>query len=76
MVLVYGDDIFCIQKDALVVIDALEIIYVMKHLGENIEKVQTQDSKFMWATHSGDYCKAETANLEKTLTADGKNLLK
>ena len=47
-----------------VVIDALEIIYVMEHgntgqidyyLGANIEKVKTQDSKVMWETHSGDY---------------------
>jgi len=28
----------------------------------------------MWATHSGDYCKAAIANLEKTLPADGKSL--
>ena len=30
MVLVYVDDIFCIHKDASVVIDALASIYVME----------------------------------------------
>ena len=64
MVLVYIDDILCIQKDMSVVIDALEIIYVMEYgntgqidyyLGANIEKVKTQDSKVMWETHNGDY---------------------
>ena len=67
-----------------VVIDALEIIYVMEHgntgqidyyLGANIEKVKTQDSKVMWETHSGDYWKASIANLEKIMTDDGKSLL-
>ena len=83
MVLVYIDDILCIQKDMSVVIDALEIIYVMKqvrmvppdrYLGANTEKVQTQDGKVMWETHSGDDFKAAIANLENTLTADGKIL--
>ena len=53
MVLVYIDDILCIHKDTLVVVNALESIYVMKqgimgppyrYLGENIEKAQIQDS--------------------------------
>ena len=38
--------------------------------------MQTQDGKVMWATHSGNYCKAEISNPEKTLTADGKSLLR
>ena len=42
------------------------------YLGTNIKKVQAQDSKIMWATHSGYYCKAEIKNLEKTLMDDGK----
>ena len=67
MVLVYVDDILCIYKDTLVVIYALVSIYFMKqgsmgppdrYLGENVRKVQTQDGKFMWDIHSGDYCKA------------------
>ena len=50
MVLVYVDYILCIQKDTLVVIDALKNIYVWKqvsmgppyrYLGANTEKVQT-----------------------------------
>ena len=78
MVLVYVDYIQCIHKDMSVVIDALASIYVMKqgsmgltdrYLGENNEKLQTQNSKVMWDTHSGDYSKAAIANLEKTLTA-------
>ena len=83
MVLVYVDDILCIHKDTLVVIDALASIYVMKqgrmgpsyrYLGAKIEKLQKQYGKVMWATHSRDYYKAANANLEKTLTADGKRL--
>ena len=83
MVLVYVDDILCIHKDTLVVIDAMASIYIMKqgsmgppdrYLGVNIKKVQTQDVNVMWATHNGDYCKAEIANLEKTLTDDRKSL--
>ena len=44
-----------------VVIDSLEIIYVMKqgsmgltdrYLGANIEKVQTQDGKVVWSYYS------------------------
>ena len=74
----------CIHKDTLVVIDALASIYVMKqgsmgppdrYLGANIEKLQTQDSKVMWATHSRDYCNLVITNMEKTLTYDGKSLL-
>ena len=42
-------------------------------LGSNIDKVQTQDGKDMWATHRGDYCEAVIANMEKTLTDDGKS---
>ena len=54
MVLVYVDDIFCIHKNTLVVIDSLASIYVMKqesmgplgrYVGENINKVHMQDSK-------------------------------
>ena len=50
MVLVYVYDILCIQRDTLVVIDALVSIYVMRegsmvpparYLGANIERVQT-----------------------------------
>jgi hypothetical protein len=72
-----------LHKDTSVVIDALASICVMKegsmgppdrYLGANIDKVQTQDGKVMWTMHSGDYCKAAIANLEKTLTADGKSL--
>ena len=83
MVLVYVDYILCIHKDTSVVIYALVIICVMKqgsmvppyrYLGANIDKVQTQYGKFIWATHSGDYCKAEIANIEKTLTDNGKSL--
>ena len=83
MVLVYVNDIFCILKDTLVVIDAMEIIYVMKegsmgppdsYLEENTEKTHTQDSKVMWATHIGDYFKTAIENMEKTLKADGKIL--
>ena len=67
MVLVYVGDILSIHKDTSVVIDAMESIYVTKqgsivppdrYLGENIEKVQTQEGKVMWVTHSGDYCKS------------------
>ena len=84
MVLVYVDDISCIHKDASVVIDALVSIYVVKqvsmelpgrYLGAKINKVQTQDGKVMWETHSGDCCKSEITNLEKTLTDDRKSLL-
>ena len=83
IVLVYGDDILCTHKDALVVIDALTSIYVMeqgsmgppeRYLGSNIEKVQTQDGKVMWANHSGDYCKSAIVYMEKTLAADEKTL--
>jgi len=85
MVLVYVDDILCsIHKETSVVIDTLASIYVIKKgsigpphhfLGKKIEKVQTQVVvKGIWATHSGDYCKAAITNLEKTLTADGKSL--
>ena len=83
-VLVYIDDILCIHKDTLVVIDALVSIYIMKevrmgppdrYLGSNTKKMQTQDGKVMWATHSRDYCKAVIANTEKTLMDDGKRLL-
>ena len=45
-----------------------------RYLGANIEKVQTQESAVLWETHSGYYCKSEIANLDKTLTADGKIL--
>ena len=74
MVLVYVDYIFCIQKDMLVVIDALASIYVMKqgsmgltdhYFGENNKKVHTQDGKVLWENHSGYYCKAAIANMEK-----------
>ena len=60
MVLVYVDDILCIHKDTSVVIDDLESIYFMKqgrmgppnrYLGANIEKMQTQYGKVMWANH-------------------------
>ena len=83
MVLVYVDDILCIHKYTSVVIDDLASIYVMeqvnmglpdRYLGENIDKVQTQDGKVMWATHIGDYCKGKIINMERTLTADGKIL--
>ena len=61
MVLVYVDDILCLHKDTPVVIDDLESIYFMKkgrmgppnrYLGANIENMQTQYGKVMWATHS------------------------
>ena len=60
----------------LVVIYALESIYVMKQgsMGPPEQCLGAQDGKVMWATHSRDCCKAEIANLEKTLTADGKSL--
>ena len=83
MVLVYDDDILCIHKDTLVVIDYLTSFYIMKqgimgppyhYLGSNIEKVQTQEGKDLWATHRGDYCEAVIVNMEKTLTYDGKIL--
>ena len=45
-----------------------------RYLVANIERVQTQEGKVMWVTHSGDYCKSEIANLEKTLAADGKRI--
>ena len=79
----YVDDILCIYKDTAVVIDALASINVMKqgsmgltdhYLGASIEKVKMQDDKVMWETHSGDDFKAAIANLENTLTADGKTL--
>ena len=63
----------------MVVIDALASIYVIKkgsmgprerYLVANIDKVQMRDGKVLWATHSREYCKAEIANMEKTLTAD------
>ena len=82
MVLVYDDDILCTHKDKLVVIDSLTSIYIMKqgimgppyhYLGSNIDKVQTQEGKDLWATHRGDYCEAVIANMEKTLTDDGKS---
>ena len=72
MVLVYVDDILCIHKDTSFVIDSLANIYVMKegsigpsdrYLGVKMEKVQTQGSKVIWETRSGDYFKAEIANL-------------
>ena len=83
MVLVYDDDILCTHKDKLVVIDSLTSIYMMKqgimgppyhYLGSNIKKVQTQEGKDLWATHRGDYCEAVIANMENTLTDDGKIL--
>ena len=64
MVLVYADDILCIHKDKLIVIDALACICVMKqlsiglpdrYLGSNTNKVQTQDGEVRWATHNRDY---------------------
>ena len=64
MVLVYVDDIVCIHKDMLVVIDALASSCVMKqliiglpdrYLVSNTEKVQTQDGEVRWATHNRDY---------------------
>ena len=66
MLLVYVDDILCIHKYMPVVIDDMPSICVMKqgsmvlserYLGANIDKVQTQDGKFMWANHSGYYFK-------------------
>ena len=75
MVSVYVDDILFIQKDSL------EIMYVTKqesmgpperHLVANTKKMQTQDGKFMWETHSRDYFKEAIENTEKTLTADRK----
>ena len=77
MVLLYVDDILCIHKDILVVIDTLESIYVTEqgsirppecYLGENTDKVKMQNIKVLWDTHSVDYCKAVIANLEKTPT--------
>ena len=66
MVLVYIDAILCINKDTSVVIDYMASIYVMKqgsmgpsdrYLGANIENLQTQYGKVMWAIHRRDYCK-------------------
>ena len=76
MVLVYIDDILCIYKDLLVVIDAQESIYVMKQvsMGQTDGWFRAKDGKFIWETHSRNYCKAEISKLEKTLTSDGKIL--
>ena len=45
-----------------------------RYLGTNIEKVYNQEDKVIWATHNIYYCNSEIANLEKTLTDDGKIL--
>ena len=54
MVLVYVDDILCIYKHMLVVIDALPSIYFMRqgnmpdrYFGEEIEKMKNQDGNVM-----------------------------
>ena len=83
MLLVYVDDILCFHKDMPVVIYSLASIYALKqgsmgppdrYLGENIYRVQTNDGKVVWETHSEDYYKAAIENLDKTLKADGKSL--
>ena len=49
MVLVYIDDILCIYKDLLVVIDAQESIYVMKQvsMGQTDGWFRAKDGKFI-----------------------------
>ena len=83
ILLVYVDDILCIYKHTLVVIDALTSIYFMRqgnmvlpdrYFGEEIEKMKNQDGNVMWANHRRYYCKAEFENLENNLTDDGKIL--
>ena len=44
-----------------------------RHLGTNIEKVQTENSRIMWSIHSADYCKFGIVNMKKTLNVDGNN---
>ena len=83
MVLVYVDYIFCIHKDTLVVNDAITIIYVIKqgsmgplthYLGESSRRCRRSMIMLCGRPHSGYHCKAAIANLEKTLSADGKSL--
>jgi hypothetical protein len=85
MILVYVDDILHLSHDPDIVINALRKAYELKegsvgppdrYLGANVERVQLNDGREVWAMSSKDYLTAAISNVEAMRKLDGEPPLK